>query len=451
MTEQPNTATRAQEQRASRGSTRLPPRRRLRLGIVVCAVFALLALLSFYAPTYAVRYLIISALDAQGVEHEGIDTIQVNPWTLELWAGPVRFGLGSADRGQLGELGLNVRFRPLLERRISIEQLVLREIDVTVTRGEENAIMLNGIPLQRLFPPLDLARQSAAAGHLWAAGIDTLELRDSRLGFLAQDGGELEVEVERLTLMDFNPWEPGRPARFELAAWVNDMRLDWSGEARPFAETITLAIDSHTQQIDAPKLARFIGPLGLDRSGGSYDTRLKYSLTLPASGGLNGEAVGTITVKGADYARAKDFALTIEQAELRLDLRHASSESGDLTLQADLAADLGATSASLADGTHAAFVMGQVAMRGLDARVASGGALEVVGTTRVDLEGFGFSGPVEISIDMLLEPLILLQSLSSTRGVSSADTGLGDFSGRSLAVPSSEASAVWSPTLRPLG
>jgi hypothetical protein len=363
----------------------------------------------------------------------------------------VRFGLGSADRGQLGELGLNVRFRPLLQLRISIEQLVLREIDVTVTRGEENAIVLNGIPLQRLFAPLDLARQSAAAGHIWAAGIDTLELRDSRLGFLAQDGGELEVEVERLTLMDFNPWEPGRPARFELAAWVNDMRLDWSGEARPFAETITLAIDSHTQQIDAPKLARFIGPLGLDRSEGSYDTRLKYSLTLPASGGLNGEAVGTITVKGADYARAKDFALTIEQAELRLDLRHASSESGDLTLQADLPADLGATSASLADGTHAAFVMGQVAMRGLDARVASGGALEVVGTTRVDLEGFGFSGPVEISIDMLLEPLILLQSLSSTRGVSSADTGLGDFSGRSLAVPSSEASAVWSPTLRPLG
>ena len=439
MTEQPSTAARAQEQRASRESTRPPPRRRLRLAIVVCAVFASLALLSFYAPTYAVRYLIISALDAQGVEHEGIDTIRVNPWTLELWAGPVRFGLGSADPGQLGELDLNIRFDPLLERRISIERLLLREIDVTVTRSGENAIQLNGVPLHHLVPPLGVARQPEETGHVWSAGVDTFELRDSRLNFRDRDGGELELEVERLTLMDFNPWEPGRPGRFELVARVNDIRLDWSGEARPFADTITLAIDSRTEQIDLPKLARFTGPWGLDHSGGTYDARLKTSLTLPASGGLNGQAVGSIAVKDANYGRVKDSALTLEQAEVRLDLRYSSSEAGVVTLKGDLAADLGPASATFADRTNVSAVAGQVAMNGLDARFATDGALEVVGKTRVDLEGVGFSGPVEISIDKLLEPLILLQSLSAARDASLVDTGLSDFSGRTLAVPSSEA------------
>jgi hypothetical protein len=153
MTEQrntpANTPARVEEQRSSRGWTRFPPRRRLRLGIVVCAVIALLALLFSYAPTYLVRYLIGSALDARGVEHEGIETLQVNPWTLELWVGPVRFGVGSSDRGQLGELGLKIRFGPLLKRRISIERLLLRGIDVTVTHSGENAILLNGISLHR--------------------------------------------------------------------------------------------------------------------------------------------------------------------------------------------------------------------------------------------------------------------------------------------------------------
>jgi hypothetical protein len=333
MTEQPSTAARAQEQRASRESTRSPLRRRLRLAIVVCAVFTSLALLSFYAPTYAVRYLIVSALDAQGVEHEGIDSIRVNPWTLELWAGPVRFGLGSADPGQLGELDLNIRFDPLLERRISIERLLLREINVTVTRSGENAIRLNGVPLHHLVPPLGVARQPEETGHVWSAGVDTFELRDSRLNFRDRDGGELELEVERLTLMDFNPWEPGRPGRFELVARVNDIRLDWSGEARPFADTIALTIDSRTEQIDVPKLARFTGPWGLDHAGGTYDTQIKISVTLPASGGLNGQAIGTIAVKEVDYGRFQDTALTLEKAEVRLDLGYSSSETGDLALR----------------------------------------------------------------------------------------------------------------------
>lgn len=65
----------------------------------------------------------------------------------ELWFGPVRFGAGPSDAGQVGELGLTIRYNPLLDRRVYIEILMLRGVNILVTRGEDQAFFLNGIPL----------------------------------------------------------------------------------------------------------------------------------------------------------------------------------------------------------------------------------------------------------------------------------------------------------------
>ncbi|KPJ84749.1 hypothetical protein AMJ57_05545, partial [Parcubacteria bacterium SG8_24] len=250
MTDERNPSARGSDAGNPTRASHFLHRRRIRLGIIVAAVVALLILIFSYVPGYVARH---------------------------LWLGPVRFGIGPSNPGQLGELGLRLRVAPLLERKVSIDRLLLRGIDVTVIRDGDDAVHLNGIPLHRFIPPPSAAGTPEESGEGWAAGVDTLELRDSRLHFRDRDGGELEVEVDRLALMGFKTWEPERPGRFELAARLNDIRLNWTGEARPFADSITLAIDSRTEQADLPKLVRLTGPLGLDRHAGTFDAHLKHS------------------------------------------------------------------------------------------------------------------------------------------------------------------------------
>jgi hypothetical protein len=138
---------------APQGTSHFWSHRLLRLGIIFTVVISLLGLLFFFAPRYVVRYLVASELDALGIEYEGVKTININPWTGELWLGPMRFGAGQSDRGQLGELGLVIRFKPLLQRKVSAVRLLIRGIDVVVVRDSNGQLSLNGIPLHQFMPP----------------------------------------------------------------------------------------------------------------------------------------------------------------------------------------------------------------------------------------------------------------------------------------------------------
>ena len=420
-------------------TTQGPVHRLRRLGIIILVVVALLGLLFSYAPRYLARYLVSSQLDDLGIDYEGVDTLSINPWTRVLWLGPVRFGAGPSDRGQLGELGLTIRVNPLLKRRVSIERLLMSGIDLVVTRGKDKALALNGIPLSQFMPPREAAVQPETAGAAWGAGVDTIELRESRLVFQDRDRGDLEVDVERLTLMAFETWEPDRPGRFELAARVNDVQLNWSGEARPFADNVTLAIDSRTEHADFPKLARFTGPAwGLNRREGTYDADLKHEVTLFASGGLEGHTLGSIDIQGADYERAGMFALTLERAKVDLDVRYSLSDSGDFALQGQVATDLGRGTGALGEDTRFAVAAGRVAVSELDTAYVRDGTLRLEARPEIDLESVEFSGPIEISTGKLLELLALLQSLSAGAAVSTADTGLADIADTAVTLPTSD-------------
>ncbi len=412
-------------------------RRLLRWGIIVL-VLTLLGLLLFYAPRYLARYLLASQLDDLGIDYAGVETLNINPFTRELWIGPVQIGSKSANPARLDTLGLTLGYNALLHNRIYIERLIIRGIDLVVTRNKDQRFILNGIPLNQLLPPPSAEPQPVAEGEPWKPGIKDLELRESRLLFQDQVRGELAVDVERLSLSEFLAWQPDIPGRFELMGRVNDIQLNWSGEARPFADNITLSIDSLTEQADLPKIVRFIGPLGLDRRDGVYAARLKHELTLFHDGGLAGHTQGVIEVKAADYLRKDVFALALQQAKTDLDIRYALKESGDFSLQGKLNLDLGSGQVKVADETQVAVAGGRIVLGSLDTAYGKNGHLRIDLRPELDLEQVAFSGPIEISVDQLLNLLELLQSLSAGAAVSTADTGLSDFAGGSVAAPSSD-------------
>jgi hypothetical protein len=254
------------DSRNPRRDKHFSPRRLFRLGLVLAAIIVFLALVFSFAPSYIARYLIASELEARGIEYEGIDTLEIDPWTRELWLGPAHFEAGPSNRGRLGALSLTLRIAPLFERRISIE----------------------------------------------------------------------------------------------------------------------------------------------------------------------------LEIHGVDYARSGVFELALEKATAQLDMRYTLTDSGDRVLKGAVTVDLGPNRTSVAEKTRFTSAIARVSVNELDVKFTKDVGLEIAGKSAVDLEGIEFSGPIEISVDKLLDLVVLLQSLSATQAVTIADTGLGDFSGRSLVVPSSD-------------
>ena len=412
-------------------------RRVIRLGIITVLVLSLLGLLLFYTPRYLARYLLASQLDELHIDHSGVETLTINPFTREIWLGPVRLGAGSSEAARLESLGLTLGYNPLLHRRIFIERLIVSGIDLEVTRDKTNRFIINGIPLNELLPP-GPQPQPTDKDERWKPGIADLELRDSRLLFHDQARGLLAVDVERLRLLDFLAWEPDKPGRFELAAQINDILLNGSGEAQPFAENITLTLDSRTAQADLPKIIRFTGPLGLDRRDGVYQAQLKHELTFFQNGGFEGRTQGLIEVEGADYQRKDVFSLALQQAKSNLDVQYAVKASGDFSLQGKMTLDHGPGQVSIADKTRVGVASGRIVLDGLKSNYDTKGNLGVVLKPELELSQVAFSGPIEISVDRLLDLLALLQSLSSGSKVTTVDTGLGDFAGNAMTVPSSD-------------
>jgi peptidoglycan hydrolase-like protein with peptidoglycan-binding domain len=409
-----------------------------RIAALSVGIVALVAALVAIAPTFIARYILSAELDALGIEHAGVDSLRINPWKGELWIGPVSFGSSAEDRARLGELGLDLNLQALFQRRIAVERLRLRGIDIFVKRTADNEIELNGIPLSRFVAPSDKPDTPAAGESAWQAGIDSVELLESRLLFQPQPQRELEVLVERLALTDFWGWDAGHPGRIELNGRVNDILLEWTGEARPFADTITLSIDSGTTQASVPKLTRFTGSWGLDRNDGTYDVALKHEIELHASGRIEGHTAGEVAVDGVNYALGGRFELGLERALVKTDLRYTYDAEQGLTLGGRLDAELGASNVTLGDETRLAMGRGGLTVSELDLAFANGNALRVAMQPTLEIDQVDFAGPIEISVGSLLDVMVLLQSLSTPQAVSVADTGLSDYATQSVAVPSSK-------------
>jgi peptidoglycan hydrolase-like protein with peptidoglycan-binding domain len=402
------------------------------------SIVLLLSLAVLYAPGYVARYLITSEMDSLGIDYEGVDTLTIDVLKREVWLGPVTLDFGPADRAHLDEVGLVLRFDSLWKRRVDVERMVLRGIDLQVTHRPEREFTLNGIPWR---PPAQSPgpyKPAATAAETWEFGVETLEIRDSRIGYRDDEDHELDIELESLVLTDFHSWRPEEAGRFELKAKLNDIALNWTGEARPFSRNKTLAIDSRTLKADVPKLVRLTGPLGLDRRDGTYDAELRYELVLNDSGRFEGQAVGVIDIQGADYERAGIFALAFDRAKVDLDLQYTLSESGDFGVTGRVVAGINAGRSRWGEDARLAADKAELVFSGIEAAYSQEGALSVNLQPDITLDAVDFSGPIDITVANLLDLLTLLQVLSSRADVDFADTGLGDYAGKSLKLPSSD-------------
>jgi hypothetical protein len=430
---------------------RRKPRRNV---IIITSVLVVLTLLYTFAPSYIARFVIDSQLTKYGIEHTGVETLKINPWTMEVWLGPVKFRTGEIEHGQIGELGLKVNLFPAFQKHAMVERILVRGINVYVARAEDNSITLNGIPLNQFFPAKDKAEaeQPDNASTPWGAGLAAFEMQDSRLIYKEKTGGTLTVQIDNLLLGQFISWTPDQAGSFQLKARINDIEFEWNGTARPFAEHITITAHADTRQADFDKILQFTGPLiknPMERHKGIYNSVFEHEITLFKTGRLEGKSVGKLELIGADYAQDESYAISSERAEVDLDTAYSLSEKNDLKIDGQIKLDIMKNDGKVSKENTFAIDKAHIELADLSVAVNDDRSTSVAVKPQINLTNGKFSGRIHLSMDAMLGILRQLQSLSAGVEVTKEQTGLGDYTGDEVTLPMSTISVAQLNTASP--
>ncbi len=355
---------------AQHASPSRPRRRVLRLAAWVLMPLLLLALLIFVVPTYAARYIVRSQLESMGVATQGINTLKIDVWNREVWLGPVQFRGEAAPFGHVEELGLKLGVMNLFQRQALIRELVIKGVDLQLTREVDGNLILNGVDLRRQARE-EAEKPADQEANPWGAGIDEVRIVDSRMFFTDRARGTLELAVLSLELDEFRSWEPEHAGRFLLDATINNMNFRAQGTAKPFSDVASADAQVTVDEVEIEKIARYTGPLGFDRRSGVL--RADLSTTVSAAGStVEGTVEGEIVNRDVDQSRPDQVALQFREAVLLLDHTFHLARDGTNALDGPLKFSIKAANLSIPGGSGLSIASGEIYLPTLSVRTGGG-------------------------------------------------------------------------------
>ena len=332
------------------------------LGVIIVALFIVLAV-----PSQVARFTIEDQLDQLGIDHDGVGTVIVDLWNSKVSAGPIGFRSQDAEPGQIAEAGFRYSLEQLLDGRALVKAFFIRGFEMEIKRHEDGSITFNGIPLEQLAAGTGSQAPDAAATQegeaTFGAGIDSFEFTDSLLVFEDLSGGSLTFQVDRLLLSDVVTWDPKSPVALELDGSLNDIAVRWRGTAHPFAEPVTMTLESRLSDATIEKIARFVGETGLVRQEGVIATDVLYDFAFHADGLVEAKMDGTYSVEGLAIESADGITAALERAVLTIGLEQRVEPDTTTTVTGAIA--LETTPLSMENGTGGTMELGEIAF-GID-------------------------------------------------------------------------------------
>lgn len=351
------------------------------LFMVLLAIVIVLATGLVLLP-YGVKWYLEDWLRERGVVNVSIGDVDINPFVGLFAVQSLEFEDGGARR-RAGHALLNLSWTDLLQRRIRLTRVELKDAALEIRRTESNRWLLGTIALGAQEAVQDAERVEAEAG--WGFGIDSALIEDVAIDYrdplIVRD-----VVVEEASLQDFASWSAAQRTAVVLDLSSGDARLRFEGSTRPFAETFELDFRVRGKQLDGAGLDALIEGTGLESIAGTLDLEARTILAVPP-----GEGETSIEIDGGFGIRA-------------LDLVH---ESGKVAL--DRLSWEGEVQVSLAAGDQAIVSEGRLEIEGAAAAVADGGpdlSLEKFTWDGRLEQGFGadeqsHSGTAELGLDGL--------------------------------------------------
>ena len=395
-----------------------PPARRRRWGrlciglLVILVGLAVAAALAIrFGPQLVARQVVRTYLGGLNIDTSGVETLRIRPMKGELSFGPVSFRGAGAEMGEVGRIGVDIDLRRLLHRQALVHSIVIEGVRFEVRQAEDGSFSLNGIPLEEILavrseraeaPPSERGPQPAPpAGPFelekklgWEAGLDLLNIRDSRIAFVDARGGEAVMHVHDLELGGFRTWAPDRPGHYRLKAELNEIGLTASGIAKPFADKIEVEAEAAVTGIKVKKIERFLGPLGFTSRGGEIELAVQRAwIGVFTQGRIDSRLAATGTLTGIDLAHPLFGSGQLAGGTLRLDDVTASYDAArQTTLTGDLGIDLQASTLRFAGGSEVRFSRAGFVLPGTRVRTAPGLQPQVSVAPQLDVEGLRLGG-----------------------------------------------------------
>lgn len=383
-------------------------RRRIYWSGGAAVVVIALCVAVFVGPRHLARYVVAEELDRLGIVHEGVGTIDIDVWEREISFGPVRFRVADAGPGQVGRFGLKFRLWNLFWRRAIVDSVIIEGIDLHVRRTASGVVTINGVSPTTFSADPDAGPTEPDASEPWHAALEALELRDSRLTFDQAGAGQATIEVDRLALNGFRTWEPDKPGTYDLAGRINDIGLTAKGDARPFADRVSVSLKAALSDARIAKIEKFTGPLGLVQRAGEVGGEVNAQISLFADGRLAATVKGKIQGTGIDFAQAPTTSAAASSmladfdAKLSMETDGARNVQGNVALSVnDLDIKAGDTATVVARNVKSTF-------SDLSATLGPGSALSVKTRPTFDVLGLKMTGALPLSlgaVKIALDPL----------------------------------------------
>lgn len=313
--------------------------RNIFIGVLV--LLAILVTTIFVAPKYVVRHLIADDLDRLGISHAGVETLQINLWKQEASIGPFKFHRGETKSGAVARVGTSLDLWGLFSREIVLTNVFIDGIDLDIVRSKNGRITINGVTPAEFVTDTAEEAVPGAESERWNARLEKFELRNSRALIRQEGAGELEVNIQKLTLTDFDTSDKEEFGTFGIDGRVNGIGFMGKGTARLFSPDIAIKFDSAINNAALAKIERYTGPLSFIKGGGSLDASMNHNVVLRERGSIDYSGSGTVSLKKADLTFPDAGKGTVESAAIKYSGK--ASIGADQTIRSaniDLASDV---------------------------------------------------------------------------------------------------------------
>lgn len=285
-------------------------------------------------------------------------------------------------------------------------------ICIDIHQAANGEISINGIPLTRILAeqaaqrsrepapqptpqPTPSMPPSIAERLPWGAGLDRLQLRDSRIVFTSSRGGQATIEVKTLDLEGFATWAPDDPGRFRLDGALNRIHIAMTGTATPFATSIAMDAKLDITGIELAKIEEFAGPLAFNPNAGSADVTVESKgSVITADGRIEAQLQGQAKLNGIDLASPDFGALRLAHATVGLnDVRLNADANGRVDVAGDASIDLSTLGLRLDDGTEVGADKATIGLPAFAVSVPVRAAPTFAITPQLDVQALRLGGP----------------------------------------------------------
>lgn len=379
------------------------------------AIAAVAGLLVGFAPQLVARHVVQTYLAGLNIDTSGVETLRLRPLQGYLSFGPVTFRGADAVAGQVGRIGVNVDVRRLVHRQALVQSIVIEGVRFEVRQAADGSLSLNGIPLTQILaksaapgeaePPTGEVPPAPTAPRItprtmqeqlgWGAGLDSLQIRDSRVAFIDARGGEAVMHVHKMDLGGFHTWAPDKPGHYRLESELNDIDVTASGTAKPFADKIVVEADAAVTGIEVTKIERYLGPLGFTSRDGQIDLAVNDAEILVFTTGRVQSRLGASgRLSGVDLAHPLFGRGRLDAGTLTLaNVSGAYDPSGEANVAGDLDIDLQASEMHFDNGTEVGFSRVAFALPGTTVTMVPDQQPAVRVSPALDVDGLRFGGP----------------------------------------------------------